>query len=690
MVHAHAHRDRVARLKGRSPDDSQGVTVVYVTMAPDFDGPIGGYVTGSKTSSDSSKNTVGVGVGAPVKQTRSSSTEEAKTTEASTTHTKAETHTTATTSTETEPTTTRQPTTTEQTTEATKATQVSSTEEEIASSTRTTFQTSTSSSTSSTFSSTSDLSSTTSQSNAGLENAAITGPSSSKASTSASATAVAGSGGLSGGAKAGIAIGVLLGVGLIAGLIFFWMRKKKQGEELANNEADDEKYWGSDVLAPPSPPPKPEPVTSPNPPQLNVRPVTQFAPFASEFGDGFTSLSTVGEEPAIASSETGTRSLTGNSSPIHTPQSSSASSNPFNDPVDPFNSPSEAPSPSRSVAQSSSVSEESTVSGSAPEVTTATGIVATGVVAGATAAAVAGSSASDKGLPTRPESFTSHASSESDPFSHGPVSPVSPVNANTVPVPTAPTVAAAPLAAPMGPGPAPSNVHRVHMDFVPSMADEMELRAGDLVRLLHEYDDGWALCIRMDRSQQGVVPRSCLSSRPLKLRPGPPPGAAPGPRGPSRMGPNGPMPAGPMTQTPRFYPQDARPQSPACPMSPARPMSPANSGYPAPPQAQPYQRPMSPAQLSQASRSFSPGPGPMIPRSLSPGPYGHPGLQGPHMPASQRMRSNSTGAVNARMAGPVGPSPLGAPMRAMAMHPAAIPAPVSATIETVPSDNVHE
>lgn len=37
----------------------------------------------------------------------------------------------------------------------------------------------------------------------------------------------------------------------------------------------------------------------------------------------------------------------------------------------------------------------------------------------------------------------------------------------------------------------PNNVHRVHVDFVPSMDDELELRAGALVRMLHEYDDGW-------------------------------------------------------------------------------------------------------------------------------------------------------------------------------------------------------
>jgi len=43
----------------------------------------------------------------------------------------------------------------------------------------------------------------------------------------------------------------------------------------------------------------------------------------------------------------------------------------------------------------------------------------------------------------------------------------------------------------MANGPPPSNVHRIQLDFKPSMDDELSLRAGQLVRLLHEYDDGW-------------------------------------------------------------------------------------------------------------------------------------------------------------------------------------------------------
>lgn len=59
---------------------------------------------------------------------------------------------------------------------------------------------------------------------------------------------------------------------------------------------------------------------------------------------------------------------------------------------------------------------------------------------------------------------------------------------------TAATVAAAGS----GPGPrGPNNVHRVQLDFKPSMDDELELRSGQLVRMLHEYDDGWVSTPRL-------------------------------------------------------------------------------------------------------------------------------------------------------------------------------------------------
>lgn len=52
-----------------------------------------------------------------------------------------------------------------------------------------------------------------------------------------------------------------------------------------------------------------------------------------------------------------------------------------------------------------------------------------------------------------------------------------------------PSASAAAIAA--AGGPSQSTVHRVQLDFKPTLQDEMGLHAGELVRLLHEYDDGW-------------------------------------------------------------------------------------------------------------------------------------------------------------------------------------------------------
>ncbi|WPH00171.1 Hypothetical protein R9X50_00299400 [Acrodontium crateriforme] len=125
-------------------------------------------------------------------------------------------------------------------------------------------------------------------------------------------------------------------------------------------------------------------------------------------------------------------------------------------------------------------------------------------------------------------------------------------------------------AGPMARG--PNNVHRVQLDFKPSMEDELELASGQLVRMLHEYDDGWALCVRMDRSQQGVCPRTCLSKLPVKPRPGPPPGQQ-RPQTPNSMRPSTPNSAR-MPPQGNHGPMFPRPLTP----SQSRGPSPTNSG----------------------------------------------------------------------------------------------------------------
>ncbi|KAF8455250.1 hypothetical protein BDZ91DRAFT_801452 [Kalaharituber pfeilii] len=163
-----------------------------------------------------------------------------------------------------------------------------------------------------------------------------------------------------------------------------------------------------------------------------------------------------------------------------------------------------------------------------------------------------------------------------------PSNPTSPVIPAALPSPTlsafsdgyAPGTPVPVDAAALVAGNKPAPVHRVQMDYIPNQPDELEIYVGTLVRLLHEYDDGWALCVRMDRSQQGVCPRTCLSARPVKPRPNPAPGS-PGPNQ-QRRGPppaaNVPHPQNPASQShpqsPAYqqrytpYPGGSRPQTP--------------------------------------------------------------------------------------------------------------------------------
>jgi hypothetical protein len=121
-----------------------------------------------------------------------------------------------------------------------------------------------------------------------------------------------------------------------------------------------------------------------------------------------------------------------------------------------------------------------------------------------------------------------------------------------------------------------------------------------------------ALCIRLDRSQQGVCPRTCLSTRPVKPRP-------------QQNGPRGPPPPG------MRVPQQGCPMSPAMNQGPPRAMSPAGN-RPMTPQGRPMTptgpnpqnqmtpqnrgRPRSPsAAQMQGRRNSPPGPSPMNPVS---------------------------------------------------------------------------
>ncbi|KAI5196223.1 hypothetical protein E4T39_07900 [Aureobasidium subglaciale] len=344
-----------------------------------------------------------------------------------------------------------------------------------------------------------------------------------QASSSASAAADDASSGISTGAKAGIALMVIVVVGLLAGLAYFLIRKKKaqQKQAIGMQRLDDEKkgFISNSPSTMSVPQPPSQSTRSSGPaPRVSYRPGSQFS--ASVLGDA--------EKAALGAAG-----------------SVVASSN--SDPSNPFGIHAQTvESQSRDVI--SPIPEERSL----------------------------GPPVELQGSPVpSPTAASFNIDSPTTP-SAGAKAEVG--MASVVPVAAlAGGASGAVIADPPG-----STVHRVQLEFRPSMDDELELKVGQIVRVLHEYDDGWALCMKMDRSQQGVAPRTCLSKQPLKPRPmGPPPGARNGPpraaprAGPGAMGPP-PRPIGAKVrqnsssaQGPAASSQQRRPS-----MAPSKPSSP--------------------------------------------------------------------------------------------------------------------
>ena len=255
--------------------------------------------------------------------------------------------------------------------------------------------------------------------------------------------------GMSAGGKAGLAIGILLIIGLLAGgaLFFFWKKKK---ENKGHQSLDDEKVGGySGPIAAMAAKSNKSGEKDSNAPRLSLRPVTQFIPSLANAQKRLSQnnpLNKTNKPTGMAAAGTN-RNLTSAGGP-------SSNSNPFQDPPNnPFGDQNRSGPPPPNVTVTPPASE----AGSG---------AAAGVAAGAVgAAAVAGMAA--KGAHGQPKGGAGAAG-----------------------------------------GPQP-NVHRVQLDFKPSMDDEIELRAGQLIRVLHEYDDGWVcfcyiseLCTRANQNSR--------------------------------------------------------------------------------------------------------------------------------------------------------------------------------------------
>lgn len=319
-----------------------------------------------------------------------------------------------------------------------------------------------------------------------LETSDATSATSAAAAASASSTATSDSSSTdtSSAAKAGIAIGVLGGV-LVVGLLIFFLfgRRRKQMEK--QRAQDDEKING---------PMSGRPVsllstrTTATAPQLSVRPVTQFMP---NFGERRSSK---GAALALATGATSANAEKTPRSPWERPSTSHANNpeNPFGNTAERAYTPTNDHQPSNPFDNPENVVGVAQTTNSPPKPSLATGATAAGAVAGAAAAAAITRQASTRKNAPAPLDLTIPPAPPSPAGTEFSVHSVAPGQS------PGPSRSAAAIAE--AGGPVSSAVHRVQLDFNPTLEDEMGLRAGQLVRLLHEYDDGWVSTIFTNNS----------------------------------------------------------------------------------------------------------------------------------------------------------------------------------------------
>jgi hypothetical protein len=304
------------------------------------------------------------------------------------------------------------------------------------------------------------------------------------AANSASPTPSASSSDEGGGAgvKAGIAIGVLGGL-LAIGLLVFFLFNKRKKQLQKDQEHDDEKIPGGFAGGRSA---SIRSTTAPNAPQLSLRPVTQFNPTFNERrsskGAGVMLGAGAANQQAVRE-KGGSKWERPSTSHSHNPE------NPFSNEAERAYSP---------VANESSVPQQPTNPFNAPEhvvgvaqttdVPSSPAAIAPAAEAGAVAAGPLARKASVRKEAPEPLDLTMPGGPPSPTGTEYSMHSVAPGQS------PGPSKSAAAIAA--AGGPASTAVHRVQLDFKPSMDDELDLQAGQLVRILHEYDDGWVSCIR--------------------------------------------------------------------------------------------------------------------------------------------------------------------------------------------------
>ena len=302
------------------------------------------------------------------------------------------------------------------------------------------------------------------------------------------ADASAKSQGMSGAAKAGLAIGLILIIGVAAACVFFFLRRRK-GRNESYQKTDDEKTLTHNRGSLARTPSTRSTRTTATAPRLSLRPVTQFLPdLASRSKTANASAPSGGSArsmPDVQGQDLSEKNINSNQSNnsvdpfgdraevsdgITLPIQSNTLVNPFGNHAatadhgssDSMSLPVEAPAPLR-------------VRTPTPETTRAGSDAATSPIGTA-----------------RDERYKSPNQVNITQLQSG--SPA----ANALPSPTGTEFSTSSASAvPNTHGSSPANVHRVQLDFKPSMDDELELQAGQLVRLLHEYDDGWVSLVSL-------------------------------------------------------------------------------------------------------------------------------------------------------------------------------------------------
>lgn len=281
-------------------------------------------------------------------------------------------------------------------------------------------------------------------------------------------------------------------VGVLALLFLFCLRQRKKAT--GRQPLDDEKSTSAGdtstsvaAFAEDRVPSLRSVRTASTAPRLSLRPVTQFQPNLTSNRNTGIALSPVSQLTTTSHSAEEAFSQ----SAVERPTSSESQNktDPFGIHADPIDSANVAESPIIGVGPGGIIAAATSPETDVPDAevegaATAIG-VATTIEDSTAASAGLARSASKLGHGPKPLDLTKKPSSPELPSpAVSDFSMSSDALGSSVPTPGAAAIAAAG-------GPPNSTVHRVQLDFSPSMDDELPLRSGQLVRLLHEYDDGW-------------------------------------------------------------------------------------------------------------------------------------------------------------------------------------------------------